>query len=361
MTHASSIARSRASARRDKLPSPHSSPPRKQVTLAALADGESSTYEFECPFCGRSDKASLSATRVGQSVRTKLWCFRCGDSDEGGRSMYAPALADELGVTIRELLDDPLGCLGARADRPQGKRGGLDHRDPEPLPPEHALWAYGRKLEGSRRLQRRLRWERGIAAPATREQFGIGWDPIREAWVLPVYDALGKLANVTWRPPKPPGWMIWKGSRVNHPMRLAARTPENGCLPLYPSVPSSRSWLLCEGEWDVIAARQAGLTMAVTGLLGKQWNSAWDANVPNRRIAVAYDCGAEDAAAVTVRRLLAAGAAESWVVPLGLYEVGDDLERWFRPTRYGGYGRTKDELLELIRKTKGNARREARR
>lgn len=95
---------------------------------------------------------------------------------------------------------------------------------------------------------------------------------------------------------------------------------------------------------DALLGRRHGLP-AMTGLLGKQWNTAWDRDVIDRRVVVIYDVGAEDEAARTVERLWDAGAASAWFAPLGLPEHGDDLSDWFLK-----YGRTFKDLLRVIRR-----------
>ena len=218
--------------------------------------------------------------------------------------------------------------------------------EPGPLPSDHALREFVSALQDSRERKRALWRERGIMA-ATARRYGIGWDGGVGAWVLPVRDARGKLANVTTRPPR--GGAMWgPGGRTEHPVRVRGRTALTGGLPLYPAAPSGRAWVLCAGEWDALVAIQAGLP-AVTGLCGCRWLSAWDTQARGKRIAVAYDCGEEKPAALTVEHLRAAGAAEAWVVALGLGREGADVCDWFRPTRYGGYGRTRKELVQLIR------------
>jgi hypothetical protein len=201
--------------------------------------------------------------------------------------------------------------------------------------------------------RRRALWqERGIRLPAD-----VGWDVNRRAWVLLIRDHEGCVVNVEWRPAR--GQMMrWKGTDVDRPKRLLNRRAHTGHLPLYPSVPRGDLWMLVAGTWDVHSARQAGVPEAVTGLLGCQWNDAWNDHVAGKRVAVVYDVGELEAAHVTVQRLENAGAAEAWVVDLGLPRIRDDVERALRPKHYGGYGWTGNELKHLMNAAYHAAREE---
>jgi hypothetical protein len=115
-------------------------------------------------------------------------------------------------------------------------------------------------------------------------------------------------------------------------------------LPLYPDVPQGDVWVLCAGEWDALAARQAGLP-AVTGLCGCLWLAAWNSYALGKRIGVLYDVGEEEAAAVTTERLKLAGA-EAWPVGLPSDKAGYDVCDFFLE------GHTAKELLALVRRAR---------
>jgi hypothetical protein len=139
--------------------------------------------------------------------------------------------------------------------------------------------------------------------------------------------------------------MIWRGGLAHRPMRLTARTAERGMLPLYPTIPPGNTWLLCAGEFDALAAIQAGLP-AVTGLIGAKWHHTWDSHAVGKRIAVCYDVGEEEAAARTVDRLNGLfGVVEAWSVELTGPD-GYDLCDFFKE------GHTAEDLLKRIRKAK---------
>lgn len=214
--------------------------------------------------------------------------------------------------------------------------------EPAPLPTQAWLRRAGAAVQDNPDRLRQLLRERGLTGD-TAAQFGVGWDGLAEAWTLPVYDARGKLVNCVWRPPRG-GSMYWKGFRIGRPRRVTGRTAERGELPLWPRVPDRKAWLLVAGEWDCLAAIQAGLP-AVTGLCGCRWLDAWNQDAIGRRIAVLYDRGEERAAALTVERLQF--TAEAWRVELPRAdEAGFDVCDWFQS------GRTADELIKLIRRAR---------
>lgn len=206
-----------------------------------------------------------------------------------------------------------------------GASGGRTWRErldllPQSLPTWQSLRQWSAAYTESRVAKRALWRERRISGE-TGVEYGIGWDANRQAWVLPVWDEWGSLVNCTWRPRR--GRAIrWNGKDIDHPMRIAGRRVENGCLPLWPHVPEGDVWLLCAGEWDALAALQHGLP-ALTGLAGCRWHPAWDSHAVGKAIAVAYDVGEEAAATRTVAQLMKAGAAEAWSVPLARLGLGD--------------------------------------
>jgi hypothetical protein len=220
---------------------------------------------------------------------------------------------------------------------------------PEPLPTREYIDACIDRVQEDRLLQLALRHERGLNRKAA-SRYGIGYDPDKLAWVLPIIDADGFLVNVTWRPHRGEE-MIWKGKRRDRPIRIAGRKAHMGMLPLYPFVPQQGPILLAGGEWDALACNFHRLP-AVCGLLGCHWHSAWNRAVEGRRVAVCLDVGEEEAAERIVLKLREAGARKAWVVPLPLPNYGDDLEAWFRPRQHGGYGKGRAELIELIREAR---------
>jgi hypothetical protein len=189
----------------------------------------------------------------------------------------------------------------------------------------------------TRERRRALHRERGMPLPKD-----VGWDEQRGAWALMIRDDVGIPVNWRWRPPR--------GS-AGHPFGIRGRVVENGCLPLYPNIPEGDTWLLVAGEWDALAARLHDLP-AVTGLCGKLWMPQWDRCAFGKRIAVMYDRGEEHAARTTVAHLNDIGAAEAWFVGLPLLEHGADVEEWFRGRKWGGYGRSARELIEIIREAR---------
>ena len=316
---------------------PNSSGPGRRNTKSASGVGKRAEFRYLCPSCGEKE----NTVRQGQ-YGPLCKCFKCSFDE----------LADAAGVTVPELIEDPWSVLapfatggpnGAFSSAAGGYVGARPRRV-DALPSEWKVASWAIELLRDRGLRRLLLRERGLRR-ATLAHFLLGWDEVRGGFTLPIYDESGDLVNVSWRAPKGRSLALPSGKRLSK-YRLAGRTAEGGGLPLYPMPLPKGPLLLGEGEWDALVARQAGLP-AVTGLLGKQWNSAWDRFVVGRRVAVAYDVGAEDDARRTVERLREAGARRAWVVPLGLPEKGDDLTDWWVT-----YGRTADELLDLIRRAR---------
>lgn len=286
-------------------------------------------FEFECPCCGK-----VNTARIGREGAWLAKCYRC----------ELDAMADALGCAVWELLDDAPRWLEPYA---AGRSRRSREVEPAPLPSEQQISEWRDALTARHRAW--LWRERGFNG-ATIARAELGWDAVRGGFTYPIRDASGTLVNVSWRAPRgrklsPPGW----GPKA----RLRGRTAARGELPLYPMPLPARGGLLVEGEPDALLARQHGLP-AFTGLLGKQWNAAWDEYAAGREVAVAYDVGAEDAAAGTVAKLRDAGARRAWMVALGLPRDGDDIGDWFVT-----YRRTADDLRRLIRKSR--PRRVARR
>jgi len=272
-------------------------------------------------------------------------CLVCASGyDTSGQ--YLTALARALGTDGGRLLSDPLAYLGRHLlDGAAGGGGRSGRRKPAPLPSADVLRGWQRALLGSPSLLRSLRLRRGLSEESVR-RWRLGWDEAHQGFTLPIFDDHGVLVNVTWRAGK--GALLRGFGERKKVHRLAGRRAADGCLPLYPDIPDG-SLLLVEGEFDALIARQHGLP-AITGLLGAQWVGAWDAAVRGRRVAVAYDTGAERAALKTVTKLRDAGA-RAWVVALGLPRAGDDVCDWFTT-----YRRTAESLLQLIQDCKSRGR-----
>jgi hypothetical protein len=241
-------------------------------------------------------------------------------------------VAAALGIEVWRLLDDPVNWL-AEFRLLSGRRKSA----PDAPPTEARVAGWHAGLLGDSVRLKRLRRERGLTLRSVR-RFEIGWDHARRAYTLPVRNLAGELVNVSWRAQI--GARLSNGAKITRQRRGIA----DGALPLYPQPLPPDGGLLVEGEWDALLARQHGLP-AFTGLLGKQWNDAWDEYALGRVIAVAYDTGAEDDAARTVERLRVAGARRAWVVALDLPEEGDDLVDWFVK-----YRRSAADLRRTIRR-----------
>jgi hypothetical protein len=96
---------------------------------------------------------------------------------------------------------------------------------------------------------------------------------------------------------------------------------------------------------DALLGRQSGLP-TVTSTAGAAVGRALFERFADRRVAVVFDAGEESRAERVARELTVANARSAWVVPLPLPE-GGDVADWFVK-----YGRSRDELIELIREAR---------
>lgn len=260
--------------------------------------GDGKRY-WPCPLCGDL----LDATpRPGGGIW--LGCNKCREHDGLTGGPWLSAIAEaETGdpKQAANLLAYPESVLGPPTTQH------ATNGEPAPLPPgkwlckvQEQLWAEDEAvawLEG-----------RGLNERTVRRA-GIGWngDFGDGEFVIPIYDARRRLANIITRPLHVPrGGKKYVGKR-GHKAQLYPRPLPKG------------SWLLCEGLFDALLARQHGLP-AVTSSHGKSFPERRLPLVNGRRIAVVYDCDAEDAACSRVDQLNTA-RAEAWVVRLS--KLGD--------------------------------------
>lgn len=309
------------------------------------AENEQGQSWYACPVCGKEDlRVTFGCVRNGPAA--PQWWFMCESDGSALRE-----LAEHLEVATAALLGTTWEQLDAWLGEPVRRNGRRSGVRPVMPPESEQLARYRAAFQSSIRLRRRLYLDRGLTKATTRAA-EIGWDDVRHGFVLPIRDERGDVVNVSWRARKGRTLYLQHTSRLSK-YRLPGQAVESGGLPLYPfPLPDAGEpwWLLVEGEWDALIARQEGLP-AFTGLLGKQWNTGWDRHIVGRSIAVAYDVGAEGAAATTVGRLMAGGAKAAWIVPLGLAKHGDDLTDWFVT-----YHRTATDLRRLVRESARKAR-----
>jgi hypothetical protein len=111
-----------------------------------------------------------------------------------------------------------------------------------------------------------------------------------------------------------------------HPACLFPRPPEGE--------PGS-TLLICEGEWDVLAARSRGVE-AITSTAGQHFDLSWDVLTARRRVVVACDAGAKELKRARVLADRLGGRAldlRPWARGDAKYDIGDlirDRPRTFR-------------------------------
>jgi hypothetical protein len=274
------------------------------------------TVLAECPLCARADHASVTTEQFGTSVRTKMWCHGCGAEAE---PHYAGAVAEELGIKLRELLDDPRHLEPFMYDGRQPVRKRVD-----PLPGRAALRRAAKTLWADAWRLGYYTETRGLT-PATVRRYRLGFEG---CYRLPVFER-GRIVNLVDHRP-------WAKKPVKKYMAASGHPAA-----FYPDVPKRRSVLLVAGMMDSLIGRQNDLP-TITSTAGAAVGNHLFAKLAGRRVAVLLDAGEEAAAATAVSKLRAAGAEEAWVVPLPL-PAKDDVADWFVR-----HGRTREELLKLI-------------
>lgn len=286
---------------------------------ASLGPGASSKTTFHCPFCGKPNANFRAKPRGGWWIA----CWSCSALGLSGGD-YLRALAEEVGAPGGSALISyaPRYLIGLATGPPVG--GG---RREEPSS-RAAIAGWQSRLRSDRAAMRYLRGERGLSE-VTIARHRLGYDG--EAIVLPVLRRR-RAVNVRRRFLAPDAKPKMRG--------LAGRRAR-----MYPFAPPDDAWLLCEGEFDSILARQHGLP-AVTSTAGTHWAAEWDRYLPGRRVAVVYDAGSLRAAVERATKLREAGAEDAWAVSLGSAGLRDgaDLTDWFVH-----HNRTVAELKALIR------------
>jgi hypothetical protein len=257
------------------------------------------------------------------------WSVHCRSSEcdpPGGN--WLPEVAELVGFTQTEILDNPLRCLSGQldaeisSDRPEAR-----------LPTLEALALKQRCLWKCQSALTYLRAERCLTDKTIRE-YKIGWDTDPPAFTFPIIDGRGLLVNVVRRP---------LPSQQPKYIAMHGRNRHNGGVQLYPNVPTERTWLLVEGLLDALVGRQGRLPTVTSTHGVSTFLDDWLPLVKGKRVAVMYDVGAEQVTRHRVEQLRAAGAT-AWAVDLSslLGEAGKDL------TDYVSLGGTRDELVAHI-------------
>lgn len=294
-------------------------------TPGGAAEQSCKTYTVgQCPVCGAGHAHATVTTNAPPYGRTLLNCYKCGS----GYDSYAHEVADCIGVSIGDLLRDPIRYLRpfiADDARAVGRGG---QACPAPL---GDISAFHRRLLAEPARLGHLTDERGLWRE-TIVSHRLGWDG--RSFVIPVTFGGVLQTVVRYRP--------WRQKRRYVVLRGRGSWP-------YPEVPAGRAVVLVAGIMDALVARQHGLP-AVTMTCGKTLPQDWALSFgASKRVAVMYDSGEEASAARSVE-MLRPYVSSAWVVPLPL-PPGDDVADWFVR-----YGRTPDELLELVRRAQKGTR-----
>ncbi len=280
--------------------------------------GNGEQRRASCPFCGHKDDFSVNI-ETGQ-----FKCFYAGCGEEGDafdflmklESLSFPQVKEELvKYGIGPLKDDP---------SPYKKKS----KKEKPSLPEHQIRGYVKALTDE--TIQFLRETRGLSKEVI-DKYRLGYHEEKKRYSIPVMQG-GECVNIRlYLPNKKPKFLPISPGRS---------------IQLYPEdqLQNEEVWL-CEGEFDALCGISHGLKcITVTGGAGS-WKDKFTGFFEGKKVNIVYDCdeggkkGAEKIAGILSR------VAEIKVVDLGLGN-GEDLTDWFVI-----YGKNKEELLELIRKT----------
>jgi hypothetical protein len=312
---------------------------RADVNANNTVNATPQAFEFECALCGAvKGRANISA-------RTGEWVISCWSCSQGS---YLFDLADFLkvpggGYTLKE---DPERYLA-----PCIKRRVRTPNELAPLPSEQDIRAWCRMRRNDPDVMHYLLAERSLNKRVV-ERARLGYDG--RAITIPIYDVqTRKLVNLRRRywPNAPASGGKYQG--------LTGRTIGNGGVTVYPTLPDG-SVILVAGEFDALVLWSHGLPgITVTSGAATRWRREWAWMVKGRRVAVIYDADPrEQEQAISRAAELRREGAEAWPVRLteaGLSD-GEDVTDWFVK-----YGRTKADLLSLIKRERGQRRRRAKR
>jgi len=292
-------------------------------------------YTGKCPQCLGDGKLKVS-TYTPAPGRLK-WSVHCRSSEcdpPGGN--WLCEVAELVGYTQTEILDDPLRCLADYLDAE------VAAKDAEQLPSDGTRAGERSRLFSDVDGFYPLNWlleQRGLNEETIRER-ELGWNG--SAFTFPIRDRQGDLVNVVRRP--------WPASRGPKYRAMAGRGEAQGGVQLYPLPLPNGSWLLVEGLLDALLGRQHGLPVVSPTHGVSSFPAAYLPLLRGRRVAVAFDVGVEQVTRHRVEQLRAAGA-RAWSVrldKLGLPPKGD-------LTDYLSNGGTAQELIAHVRQAKETA------
>lgn len=273
-------------------------------------------------------------------------CFSCSRDGLKGTA-YLRALAAALGASVQSLLRGPEFYPALELRQPENSRDTVEgqrrldagEEGAEAMPSPWLVLGWSARLLSSAALgaYEHMLWRQVSPDVARDVGLGYGTKGGRPCFVFPCWARrpLGGDAELIgvklrfWPNPIRDG-----GRPFNWPGRPAS---------LFPWVPSPAStWdgpiLICEGEWDCLAARSQGIE-AYTSTAGQHWPEAWDNMLPTGRdVIVAYDAGEDGESLPSARQLAERIEGQVWEWPHGTrkgYDIcdfirdgGDIWERW---------------------------------
>jgi hypothetical protein len=267
--------------------------------------------------------------RDGGGWTVLVKCLGCG----AGQMQIAAA----SGVAPSRVLTwPPPPELGPWVGRRGCRAGGPD----EPPPSQAKVDGWRSALLANRDALRYLEEKRGLTL-ATISAFELGCEngsaitiPVRDEW-----DELETLKRRFLDPAADP--------KTRNLSRQAS------LYPISSVTVGPRAVVVCEGELDACLLNQYGIP-AITGTAGTHWNPEWNRWVEARQVAVVYDAGSFDLAAIRANDFRANGAKDAWPVDLTRadFAKGEDATDWFVK-----YGRSAGELANFINESRRWCRR----
>jgi hypothetical protein len=218
---------------------------------------------------------------------------------------------------------------------------------PEPLPSLDYLNELHKRALADADVMRHFEFDRGLSIEVIK-QAQLGHDG--RAITIPINDVkTGKLVNVkrrywphvpTGRDGKPRKYMIRAGSTAS----------------VYPFLQDG-PLILVAGEFDALVLQSNGLPgISNTSGAATRWRQEWAWMIEGRRVCVIYDADPreQDQAISRAAELRRAGAEDAWPVRLtkaGLSD-GEDVTDFLVK-----HGRSRADLLDLIKRERGAGRR----
>ena len=281
-------------------------------------------HRWTCPLCDGTQK--LDATYKQDSYGRWRWFIGCFSTNCPEGPEYLAVLADAVGARPWQILEDPVRWLQHLGSSSPSLL------TPAPLPSIGQIEDWHRALLTDKRALHYITRQRGLTRQTIR-MYLLGFDG--QAIVIPVIARGHRVVNVRRR---------FLSPRANGPKIIGVR---GHAAHLYPGMIRRRAFVLCEGEFDALIARQHGLP-AVTSTAGTSWSQSWNRYAARRRIAVLYDAGKRSfqLACDRAESLVSAGAENAWAVDLrraGLAS-GEDITDWFLTHDF-----SVEKLLTLIR------------